>query len=311
MKKLPEIIEPMSNYSIMFRCITEWLYKYMFDSGRTTLVIGISGGVDSALCALLAKWVKDTYTSVSVVKPPIKIIGVFLPLPGNKTEEHLRANLFGKLLLGENFHTLDLTPEYIILKNRISGQLATNSADLMKRNVREGNIKARLRMIYLYHQAHVHNGLVVACGNLTERLLGFTTLHGDTGDIAPIGNLWKTEVYGLANWFSNLKIEKKEIKTIFNEIIKAVPTDGLGISNSDLEQLGNISSYAEVDKLLLDYFLGNESKSLYQPGLIARRANSEFKFMATKLPGVNRSKFHYETYGKELKCLPDRILESM
>jgi hypothetical protein len=112
----------------------------------------------------------------------------------------------------------------------------------------------------------------------------------------------------------NMKIENKEVRTIFKEIINAVPTDGLGITDSDLQQFGGISTYEEVDRLLLDYFLGNENKSVYQPGLIKRQQDNNFKFVASKLPSVSRGKFHYETYGEGKggnRCLLDKILESM
>lgn len=98
--------------------------------------------------------------------------------------------------------------------------------------------------------------------NQTEYQLGFWTIHGDVGDFDPIQDLWKTEVYGLANYLQD-HYKSKALEALRNDYketcdnykamscaiynsCKLVPTDGLGISNSDLEQIG-AKSYAEVD----------------------------------------------------------------
>lgn len=96
--------------------------------------------------------------------------------------------------------------------------------------------------------------MVLSTDNYTELLLGFWTLHGDVGDFAPIQNLWKTEVYDLAWKFVGLYRAEKSFDKADALIacIEAVPTDGLGITNSDLDQIG-ASSYDEVDDLLKQY----------------------------------------------------------
>ena len=127
--------------------------------------------------------------------------------------------------------------------------------------IANGNIQARLRMIYLYNLASIHKGLVMSTDNQTEYQLGFWTIHGDVGDFDPIQGLWKTEVYELAKWligyYYGIKKEvdadgARKICDMCEAIKKSMsltPTDGLGISNSDLDQIG-AKSYYDVDRVL-------------------------------------------------------------
>lgn len=128
--------------------------------------------------------------------------------------------------------------------------------------VANGNIQARLRMMFLYNLASIHKGLVISTDNQTEYQLGFWTIHGDVGDFNPLFGLWKTEVYELAKWIEVMygtmaegADEATDMDDYLNKelaIYKSIaltPTDGLGISNSDLDQIG-AKSYAEVDDIL-------------------------------------------------------------
>ena len=101
--------------------------------------------------------------------------------------------------------------------------------------IRQGNIRARLRMITLYDLAQKHGGLVASTDNYSELASGFWTLHGDVGDVSPIQALTKSwEVPALAEHLGAP-----------HEIVEAVPTDGLGIANGDEDQFG--FSYLEFD----------------------------------------------------------------
>jgi NAD+ synthetase len=135
--------------------------------------------------------------------------------------------------------------------------------------IAKGNIQARLRMIYLYNLASIHKGLVMDTDNLTENNLGYFTIHGDVGDFNPIGGLWKTEVFELAEWLKKYywqeceHIHSKERSNeackqyvrmrykyeAIQESIKLKPTAGLGITNNDLEEIG-AESYDQVDRVL-------------------------------------------------------------
>lgn len=128
-----------------------------------------------------------------------------------------------------------------------------------------GYRQARCRMMYLYDIASRYKGLVMSTDNQTEYQLGFWTIHGDVGDFDPIQDLWKTEVYGLANYLQD-HYKSKALEALRNDYketcdnykamscaiynsCKLVPTDGLGISNSDLDQIG-AKDYATVDDIL-------------------------------------------------------------
>jgi NAD+ synthetase len=118
-----------------------------------------------------------------------------------------------------------------------------------------GNIQARLRMIYLYNLASIHKGLVMDTDNLTENNLGYFTIHGDVGDFNPIGGLWKTEVFKLAEWlFNKYKNNDHTYLTKAEAVwasLQLKPTAGLGITNNDLEEIG-AESYDQVDTVLQD-----------------------------------------------------------
>ncbi len=96
---------------------------------------------------------------------------------------------------------------------------------------------------------HAIHGMVLSTDNYTELLLGFWTLHGDVGDYGMIQNLWKTEVYAMARYIVN-NLDNKKAKNALQLCIDAVATDGLGITNNDLEQI-QAKTYEEVDQILL------------------------------------------------------------
>ena len=148
--------------------------------------------------------------------------------------------------------------------------------DSYEEKIRRGNIKARVRMIYLFDLAHYENGMVLSTDNYTELLLGFWTLHGDVGNYGFIQHLWKTEVYGLAEFLVNrYRTENETAKAdALQECIDAVPTDGLGITSSDFDQIG-VTDYMTVDNILSDYLNGGEAYKDHP--VIARHIRSEFK----------------------------------
>lgn len=193
-----------------------------------SVVIGMSGGIDSALTAALFK------------RAGWNVTGVLMPIHQDPSHT-LRGELACKEL-GISMQHCDLTWAYddFVLSTR-----RHVDKDIIAAPIRLGNIRARLRMITLYNLAAKQGGLVGSTDNFSELAAGFWTLHGDVGDVAPIQNLTKSwEVPALAEHLG-----------VPREIIDAVPTDGLGISDGDEDQFG--FSYLELDIGLLTSLQGH------------------------------------------------------
>jgi NAD+ synthetase len=258
----------------MFENITDKLAEYIDLNPIECLVIGVSGGIDSALCAALA----DAATQKAMKKIPI--IGRSITIESNKADEIIRAQKVGAVFC-DDFKELDLSDSYYNLRTggfdeQFERLENTGSLDY---KIAMGNIKARIRMIQLYHLAGVNKGMVLSTDNYTELLLGFWTLHGDVGDYGMVQNLWKTEVYGLAQWLVN-KLKDNgspEHAEALQFCFDATPTDGLGISDSDLDQLG-ADTYDEVDEILIDYLNnGQHCEASWEHPVIKRFERTHFK----------------------------------
>jgi NAD+ synthase len=232
------------------------------------LVIGLSGGIDSGLTAALAQVAVESISGV-------RVIGRVLPIETNTPDENSRGMHVGEAFC-DHFEKRDLTPAYLDLY----GQLVTDpdraKSTSRAEKIRRGNLKARIRMAYLFDLAHAESGMVLSTDNLTELFLGFWTLHGDVGNYGLLQNLWKTEVYGLANHLvANYGAAgETEKQQALARCVEAVPTDGLGITGSDFEQIG-VADYQTADGVLLDFLNGNTD--LADHPVIVRHRQTAFK----------------------------------
>lgn len=250
------------DYKKVFNILVEETKKYLLDNNLKAQILGISGGIDSTVVAAICHEVSK--------QTGIPLLGRSLPIKNKKNEFNV-SELVGNAFC-DNFKIVELKDWYKISINTICHNEQSTLDDNIPTQtpIANGNIQARLRMIYLYNLASLYKGLVMSTDNQTEYQLGFWTIHGDVGDFDPLQDLWKTEIYGLAEWLSNYY--KKQLPTItsaeeklkyckmyeaINESIDLTPTDGLGISNSDLEQIG-ANSYVEVDIILKDFLAYNE-----------------------------------------------------
>lgn len=252
------------NYEKVFKTLVNETGKYLTDNHIQAMVLGISGGIDSTVTAAICYEVgKQT---------GIPLIGRSLPIK-NKKDEYNVSGLVGRAFC-DDFKVVNLYDSYLELVENItyyenpSLKVFPTKHDIdtlpsFMNPVAKGNIQARLRMIYLYNLASVHKGIVISTDNQTEYQLGFWTLHGDVGDFNPLFGLWKTEVYELAKYImdmyglrdtakDNPSRDNLDKMLALKESISLTPTDGLGISNSDLEQIG-AKSYQEVDDILQEF----------------------------------------------------------
>ncbi|MFN4088083.1 MAG: NAD(+) synthase [Alphaproteobacteria bacterium] len=195
---------------------------YREQAGLSTAVLGMSGGVDSALTAAMLK------------RAGWRVIGFTLPIEQNP--EETERGVEACRALGIEHHHLDLSESYRGFVASLGGldeRLPAGDAEPLR--VRRGNVRARLRMITLYDQAHRFGGLVAGTDNFSELGAGFWTLHGDVGDLAPVQSLLKSwEVPWMARAYG-----------VPESIWRAKPTDGLGIGEGDEAQIG--ATYLEWD----------------------------------------------------------------
>lgn len=262
------------NYPIVLKNIRSELRTYITQKHLKSLVLGISGGIDSALVAAIAKPVCDELG--------LTIIGRSISIQTNKADEVLRAKMIGESFC-HRFDEVSMETEYRVLRYINSADESTLSpTELIRWKIRNGNIKARLRMINLYNLASTYNGIVLGTENLTEKYLGFFTIAGDeTSDFESILGLWKTEVYELSEWMvqNDLKTDKEKLS--LQSCIDAVATDGLGITNSDLDQIlpnfqgSSRDGYKKVDEILQNWIYNGQGNT--SDPVIQRHINSDFK----------------------------------
>jgi NAD+ synthase len=208
--------------------------QYLVASGARGFVVGLSGGIDSAVVARLAQ-----------LAAPGNVVAAILPCHSDPQDEH------DAMLVATQFSMptvrIDLGPTYDVQVAEAQAALETlppqmRSAspppDDPRARLPKANLKPRLRMTTLYFVANSLNYLVAGTGNRAELAIGYFTKYGDGGvDVLPIGHLLKSEVRALAR---DLKIPP--------EIIERTPSAGLWGGQSDEEEMG--FTYSDLERYL-------------------------------------------------------------
>ena len=203
--------------------IVNWLKTYKENSGVSGFVVGVSGGIDSALTSSLCA---QTGYPVLCVEMPIHQHSSQV----SRAQEHI--DQLKRRFDNVSSIRVDLSSTFDTFTAIVPDG---KTEDLTK--LSEANTRARLRMSTLYYLAGIHHSLVAGTGNKIEDFgVGFYTKYGDGGvDLSPIADLYKSQVYQLAAF---LKVPES--------IINAAPTDGLfGDSRTDEDQIG--ASYDELE----------------------------------------------------------------
>ena len=213
----------ITDYPKLKTDIKNWMTDYIKSSGMNCFVVGVSGGIDSAVASTLA----------AETEYPVFALG----MPIHQKEEQETLSDAHLKWLSDNYdnvesHKVDLTNTFDTFKHDLERYATDNHA--------LANTRSRLRMVTLYQFAGQYQGIVVGTGNKVEDYgVGFYTKYGDGGvDIAPIADLYKSEVWNLG-----------KVLGVDSRIIEAKPTDGLwDDGRTDEDQLG--ATYSELEEAM-------------------------------------------------------------
>jgi len=213
----------ITDYPKLKTDIKNWMTDYIKSSGMNCFIVGVSGGIDSAVASTLA----------AETEYPVFALG----MPIHQKEEQETLSDAHLKWLSEKYsnvesHKVDLTNTFDTFKHDLERYATDNHA--------LANTRSRLRMVTLYQFAGQYKGIVVGTGNKVEDYgVGFYTKYGDGGvDIAPIADLYKSEVWNLG-----------KVLGVDSRIIEAKPTDGLwDDGRTDEDQLG--ATYSELEEAM-------------------------------------------------------------
>jgi len=266
----------MKKYELIENYLIKFLQEEVYKTGLKNAILGLSGGIDSAVVAVLAQ----------------KAFGknfqaVMLPSSSSSQSSFDDADELCKKfnIINQSVYIGDLVESYF--------------KDIEKTNLRIGNFSARMRMSVLYDLSAKYSSLVLGTSNKSELLLGYGTMFGDLASaINPIGDMYKTEVFAFAEYLG-----------VPTSIIKKPPTADLWEGQSDEEDLG--FTYAQLDKALYAFV----DERLSKEELIEREFDEELVELITskiyqnqfkrKLPIIaklgNRTIGHDFLYPRDIK----------
>ncbi len=217
------------------RCVSE-LERFISDAGFQDAVIGLSGGIDSSLVATMAV---DAIGSS-------RVHGVLLPGPYS-SDHSVTDALELACTLGIEAETISIVEPYYAFA---AAYKAGTGCDLA--GVAAENSQARLRMMCIMALSNEHGWMMLNTGNRSEAAMGYSTLYGDTaGAYAPIGGIYKTDVYALSEWRNSLARSEGERPPIPSNVLTKAPSAELSVDQSDELSMG--ITYADLDAILSLY----------------------------------------------------------
>ena len=253
---------PKINLDESKKNIVEFVQNKVSQANADGLVVGLSGGIDSTLAAFIAC---EAVGSENV-------FGLIMPSTTTPTEDKLHGTEIAQLL-GMDY-------EEIAIDSILNEFLSVTQ--IKKDELAIGNLKARIRMSVSYFYANSKNYLVCGTGNKSEILIGYFTKHGDGAcDIEPIGDLYKTDVYQLAEYMD-----------VPQKILDKPPRAGLWNNQTDEDEIG--MAYELIDKILylnlekalsIDKIADNLDISVDSVNMIINRVNrNEHKSKVPECP---------------------------
>ena len=239
---VPQKIEQPPREQQIFSALSLGIRDYVRKCGLKYVILGLSGGIDSALVAALAT---DALGAENV-------LGVAMPARYSSEGSLHDAAALAKNL-GIRYEVLPIEPSFLAVEKQLGGIFAGT-----KPNEAEENVQSRLRGVTLMALSNKFGALVLTTGNKSEIAVGYCTLYGDmNGALAPIGDVLKTDIYKIARWVN------RERKIIPENSITKPPSAELRPNQKDQDSL---PEYEILDAILELYVVKNLSK----PEIIAR-----------------------------------------
>jgi len=246
------------------------LRQYCDENGFNKVILGLSGGLDSALTAVLAADVLGGENVTAIMMKTQYTSDLSLQI----ARETAKLNHL-------DYHELDIEP----LVNAEIGFL-TQAFKAPMRGITAENLQARIRGQLLMAWSNQNGGLVLACGNKSEALTGYCTLYGDTcGGLMPIGNVYKTTIFALAKW------RNKQGFALPEAVVTRAPSAELAAGQKDEDSLPPYAVLDEVLKLLYDekksaaeaVAVGLDKELVERVAALIRRSEFKRKQMAPAL----------------------------
>lgn len=228
--------------AVAYECCVDGLRKFAHDAGFDDVVIGLSGGIDSSLVAVMAA---DALGASHVH-------GVMLPGPYSSDDSLEDARQLASNV-GIPTFTMPIVEPYKAFAHVIADATGEALGGLAAENT-----QARCRMVCIMALSNAYGWMMLNTGNKSEAAMGYSTLYGDTaGAFAPIGGLYKTEVFALSRWRNEEAARRGEVPPIPQNVLIKPPSAELSPDQSDEASLG--IDYATLDAILIG--LHEEGKS--------------------------------------------------